>query len=188
MMKNILYKTLFLLVLVTLPLGASTTTDSFTLDNYDGEKISLSDFSDSKAVVLMFVSTQCPVSNAYNGRMATLQNEYSKKGVTFVGINSNKSESVNEIAKHAKKSGFDFPVLKDEKNVVADKFKASVTPEVYVLNKEQNVLYQGRIDDSRRESEIKSHDLKNALDLVLAGKAIANNKTKAFGCGIKRVN
>src|SRR3989338_5089299 len=70
--------------------------EDFTLEDYDGVKHSLSDFKDSKAIVLMFIATQCPVSNAYNERMVSLYDDYKSKGVTVLGINSNKEESVNE--------------------------------------------------------------------------------------------
>jgi alkyl hydroperoxide reductase subunit AhpC len=135
----------------------------------------------------MFIATQCPVSNAYNDRMVKLYKDYADRKVAFVGINSNKQESVDEIKEHAKEHGFQFPVLKDWNNLIADKLDASSTPEVFVLDKNFNVLYHGRIDDSRRESDVKSQDLRAALDAVLAGKAVPKDETKAFGCSIKRV-
>jgi thiol-disulfide isomerase/thioredoxin len=159
----------------------------FTLEDYNGVKHSLADFKSSKAIVLMFMATQCPVSNAYNERMEALQKDYASKGVTFVGINANKQESVEEIKNHAKEHGFSFTILKDWNNVVADKLGASVTPEIYVLNSNLELLYHGRIDDSQRENKVASKDLRNALDLALSGKAVAVRETKAFGCSIKRV-
>lgn len=161
---------------------------NFTLNDYNGKQVSLSDFKDAKAIVVMFIATQCPVSNAYNKRMVELYNEYAGKGVAFVAINSNKQESVDDIKNHAKEHNFAFPVLKDKNNVIADKYDAHVTPEVYVLNSDFNLLYHGAIDDSRREDEVTSHSLKNALDEVLAGKEVMVTTTKAFGCSIKRVN
>jgi len=135
----------------------------------------------------MFIATKCPVSNAYNSRMAQLHKEYESKGVTFVGINSNKQEDVAEIKEHAKKNGLEFPILKDKNNVIADEFKASFTPEIYVLNGDLEQLYHGRIDDSRREKNIKVSDLCNTLDKILAGKKVSVSETKAFGCTIKRL-
>ncbi|MFZ6034080.1 MAG: thioredoxin family protein [Melioribacter sp.] len=162
--------------------------ENFKLKDYNGKEYRLSDFKDSKAIVIMFIATQCPVSNEYNSRMIELYKDYKDKGVSFVGINSNKQESVEEIKEHAKENGFEFVILKDEKNVIADKFGASVTPEIYVLNGDFEILYHGRIDDSRKEDEVKTHDLRVALDEILAGKKVSNPKTKAFGCTIKRVN
>jgi peroxiredoxin len=159
----------------------------FTLEDYNGVKHSLADFKSSKVIVLMFIATKCPVSNAYNDRMVALQKDYASKGVTFVGINANKQEGVEEIKNHAKEHGFSFTVLKDWNNVVADKLGASVTPEIYVLNSNLELLYHGRIDDSQRENKVTSKDLRTALDLALSGKPVAVRETKAFGCTIKRV-
>lgn len=160
---------------------------NFTLKDYQGKSHSLSDYKNSKAIVVMFIATQCPVSNDYNNRMVALYKDYQPKGVAFLAINSNKQESVEEISQHAKKHGFQFPVLKDPENVIADKFNAQVTPEIFVLSPSFEVLYHGRIDDSQRETEIKTHDLRNALDEILAGKSVSKPLTKAFGCTIKRV-
>lgn len=162
--------------------------ENFKLKDYNGKEYQLSDFKNSKAVVVMFIATQCPVSNSYNSRMAQLYQDYKGKGVTFLGINSNKQESVDEIKGHAKSNKLDFIILKDLNNVVADKFNASFTPEIYVLNSNSEILYHGRIDDGRRESDVKSKDLRTALDEILSGKKVSVSETKAFGCSIKRVN
>ena len=138
--------------------------------------------------MLMFIATQCPVSNGYNTRMVSLFNDYKAKDVVFIGINSNKSESTEEVKQHAKDHGFEFTVLKDDKNIVADKFGASVTPEIFVLNPALEILYHGRIDDSRREADVASRDLRNALDEILAGKPVTVSTTKAFGCTIKKID
>ena len=161
--------------------------DDFTLEDYNGVKHSLGEYKESKAVVLMFIATQCPVSNSYNERMNDLYKDYSAKHVTFVGINSNKQESVEEIKNHSHDKGFKFTVLKDWNNVVADKFGATVTPEIYVLNSSLEILYHGRIDNSSKEDKVSSKDLRNALDEVLASKPVSAASTKAFGCTIKRI-
>ncbi|PKL83434.1 MAG: hypothetical protein CVV24_05090 [Ignavibacteriae bacterium HGW-Ignavibacteriae-3] len=166
---------------------SSAKAENFKLKDYNGKEHQLSDFTNAKSIVLMFVSTQCPVSNAYNERMAKLYNDYKDKGIVFLGINSNKAEGVDDIKKHAAENHLMFPILKDEKNIVADKLSASVTPEIYVLNGKLDILYHGRIDDSQRESNITSSDLKTALDDIIAGKNMKFSKTKAFGCSIKRV-
>lgn len=162
--------------------------ENFKLRDYNGKEYQLSDFKNSKAIVIIFVATQCPVSNAYNSRMEKLYEEYKTKGVAFIGINSNKQESIEEIKEHAKKNNLNFVILKDFNNIIADKLNASVTPEVFVLNPDFEILYHGRIDDSRKEEEVKSEDLKNALNEILAGKKVTKTVTKAFGCTIKRVN
>lgn len=160
--------------------------ENFKLKDYNGKEYQLSDFKDSKAIVLIFVSTECPVSNDYNSRMEAIYKDYKDKGIVFIGINSNKEEGVGEIKDHAKENNLGFPILKDERNIIADKFSASVTPEVYLLNSNFEILYHGRIDDSRKQSNVKSNDLQIALDQILNGKSVTNTKTKAFGCSIKR--
>ena len=160
----------------------------FTLPDYNGTPHSLSEYNNAKAIVVMFIATQCPVSNGYNGRMEALYADYKDKGVVILGINSNKSETIDEIKSHAKEHGLEFTILKDTGNVVADRFGASVTPETYILSPSHEILYHGRIDDSRRESEVSSRDLRTALDEVLAGKTVSVKETRAFGCTIKKVD
>ena len=161
--------------------------EGFTLTDYDGNKHSLSDYTESKAIVIMFIATKCPVSNDYNSRMEKIFNKYKDKEVSFLGINSNKTEDISEIRNHAKDNGLTFTILKDKKNIIADKFEASYTPEIFVLSNDFELLYHGRIDNSRRESEVKATDLRNALDEILSGKSVSKPETKAFGCTIKRI-
>jgi len=165
-----------------------TKVENFKLKDFNGKEFQLSDFKDSKAIVVMYIATQCPISNDYNERMAKIYNDYKDKGIAFIGINSNKQESVEEVKQHAKDNNLQFVILKDDKNIIADKFKATVTPEVYVLNGNFEVLYHGRIDDSRKKDEVKSKDLSKALDQILNGEKVTTTKTKAFGCTIKRVD
>lgn len=169
--------------------GAPSKVESFSLNNYDGKSVSLGDFKDAKAIVLMFISTECPVSNAYNERMAALYKDYNAKGVVFLGINANKAETLEDIKAHAAEHAFGFPILKDVNNVIADKLEANHTPEIYVVAPSSlDLLYHGRIDDSMREAKVKNKDLRTALDEILAGKPVSVKETKAFGCTIKRVN
>lgn len=188
-MNRFFYLGTFLFIFGTLLMaGMPAKVENFTLNDYNGKKFSLSDFKDSRAIVLMFVATQCPVSNAYNERYNKLYEDYKTKNVAFVGINSNKQESVDEIKEHATEHGFKFPILKDINNVIADKLDAQRTPEIFVVNPATfEILYHGRIDDSQRESRIQSNDLRTALDEILAGKPVTVKETKAFGCTIKRV-
>lgn len=139
-----------------------------------------------KATVVMFIATRCPVSNAYNERMRTIAQQYMSKGVRFVGINSNVIEPTPEVAEHAKQNGFPFPVLKDEGNKIADHFNAQFTPEIFVMDAKGVLRYHGRIDDSQNPANITTHDLRDTLDALLAGKNPPRAETKAFGCTIKR--
>jgi peroxiredoxin len=161
---------------------------SFALKNYDGKEFTLEKhLKENKYTVLMWISTECPVSNAYNERMVKLYDAYAGKGIAFVGMNSNKAEQVADITKHSKEKGFKFPVLKDDMNKIADLYAAQVTPEVFVLDAKGAILYHGRIDDSKNAEKVEKKDLAAALDALLAGKKVENAETKAFGCTVKRV-
>jgi peroxiredoxin Q/BCP len=160
----------------------------FTLSNYDGKEVTVGNWAadGNKATVVMFIATKCPVSNSYNTRMADLANTFSARNVRFIGINANKAELSSEVADHAKKHNFSFPVLKDANNVIADRFDARVTPEVYVIDDKGVLRYHGRVDDSQKETDVKSKDLQAALNAVLAGQPVPVKETIAFGCTIKR--
>jgi peroxiredoxin len=155
----------------------------------DGKAVALKDLlAKNKAVAVIFVATKCPVSNAYNTRMAALGKEYAAKGALLVGINSNKTEPAAEVKEHAEKHGFTFPVLKDDGNKIADAYGATRTPEVFVVDPKGNLLYHGRIDENQDDAKnVRSPDLRNALEAVLSGKPVPTAETKAFGCTIKRV-
>ncbi len=154
----------------------------------DDKEIELYQVKDKKAIVIMFIATRCPVSLDYDERMAQLAKEYSEKGVMFIGINSNNTEPASEVTEHAQKRGFTFPVLKDEGNRVADAYDARVTPEVFVVDSNFVLRYHGRIDDNQRADRVSQRDLKNALDAMLAGRAVPVAETRAFGCTIKRIS
>lgn len=161
----------------------------FQLTALDGKAFSLSSAARAhKAVAIIFISTECPYSNAYNARMKEMANAYASRGVLFVGINSNKTEDAKAVASHAKSNGHTFPIMKDPDNKVADLYDAKRTPEVYVVDPQGKLRYHGRIDENHENpAGVSSPDLKDALDAMLAGKPIARTETKAFGCTIKRV-
>ena len=158
------------------------------LTGIDGKPFSLADATKAnKAVVVMFIATKCPYSNAYNVRLKNMAEEYARKGILFVGINSNKTEPEDEVKAHAKEHGWGFTVVKDPGNKVADLYDAKRTPEVFVVDATGKVRYHGRIDENYEDAaKVTSPDLKNALDALLAGQAVSKAETKAFGCTIKR--
>lgn len=158
---------------------------NFTVADLKGDKISFDSLRGPTTVVI-FVSTRCPISNAFNGRMNDLYKTYSAKGVKFIFIDSNANESAAEVAQHSKSVGFLFPVYKDMNNVVADRFGAQSTPETYVIDQENIVRYHGYIEDSINPARVRKHGLQMAIDDVLAGKPVETGETKAFGCTIKR--
>lgn len=142
---------------------------------------------EKKVIVLIFLATKCPVVDDYIERINTLFKDYKEKDVQLVGIHSNKHETFDEIKQYREKHKLEFPILLDRKNNIADYFNARRTPEVFVLNNENILLYRGAIDDSREKP--KKQFLRPVLDLVLDGKVIPEKqkKTRAIGCTIKRV-
>jgi len=138
-----------------------------------------------KITAVIFISAQCPVSNAYNERMQALYEKY-KDQVEFVFINSNATEPVSDVVRHAREHGFTFRVWRDPGNRAADLLNAQFTPETYVIDREGLLRYHGRIDDSRDVAGVKVQNFALALDAVLAGKSVEAPEVKAFGCSIKR--
>ena len=163
---------------------------NFTLTDSAGKTHSLLG-KKRKAVVVVFLGTQCPLNNAYLPRLAELHAAYSAKGVTFLALNSNRHDSARRVAEHAREHKLPFPVLKDAGNVIADRFRAERTPEAFVLDGSGTVLYRGRIDDQfgyrHRAAAPTKNDLVNALDDVLAGKPVRVPVTAVEGCFIARV-
>jgi peroxiredoxin len=163
----------------------------FTLpDPRSQQPFTLDDCRDKKAVVVCFLGTECPVNNLYVPTLAELHREYAPKGVQFVGINANRTDDARAVAEHARKHGIPFPVLKDEGNKIADLFGARRTPEVFLLDAQQIIRYQGRIDDrigiGYQRPRPTRRDLAEALDEVLAGKAVSTATTSVAGCVISR--
>ena len=160
----------------------------FRLKDAEGKSHALKQLSEKKtAVVVLFLATQCPIATDYAERIVALVKAYAEKDVQFVGINSNRQETVEDIAEYSEKHGFEFPVLKDPGNKIADYFAARRTPEVFLLDKKRVLRYRGAIDD-KRDTPTK-HYLRTALDLVIAAQEIPekSKKTRAIGCTIKRV-
>jgi len=138
--------------------------------------------------VVVFTSTQCPVSNAYNDRMKALYSEYAPRGVQFVFLNANAGESAADIERHAKEHGFPFQVYRDAGNKIADELDAQVTPHAFVFDRRGVLVYRGAIDNARNAASVTKQPLREALDAVVAGRAVSMPEAKAFGCSIKRVN
>ena len=168
--------------------GPGDKAEDFTLKGVNGKEYNLSTaLAENNYVVVMFWSTECPFVQPYTNRINSIANEYSSKGIVFWGINSNSTESLENVKSHAEEKGYPFPMLKDVNNVVADMFEATRTPEVFLIDKNKIILYHGRIDDSRDADKVTVNDLKNALDEAVGGKSITVNNTKSFGCTIKRI-
>jgi peroxiredoxin len=171
---------------VPAPPAIGATIEDFTLPDVDNKDHSLKSLAGKNGTVLIFISVQCPVSNAYNERMEKLAQDYKTRGVNVIGINSNVTEDAAAVKAHAAEHNLTFTILKDSGNRIADKLGASVTPEAYFLDPNNKLLYHGRIDNARNAAQIETNDLRNALDAALAAKAIEKTEAKAFGCTIKR--
>ncbi len=163
---------------------------NFTLKDGHDKAWSLNDVKDAKAVVVVFLGVECPVNNAYLPRLAELHATYKEKGVVFVGINSNWQDTALKVRGHAETHKIPFPMLKDPANKVADALSARRTPEVFVLDGQRRIAYQGRIDDrigiGYQRPEAAKQDLVDALDAVLDGKPVETPITEPPGCWIAR--
>ncbi len=171
---------------VPAPPAIGATIDEFSLPDVDGTDRALKSIKGKSGTVLIFISVQCPVSNAYNERMSKLAADYKDKGIAVVGINSNSTEDAASAKAHAAEKGLNFTILKDAGNKIADKLGATRTPEVYFLDANNKLVYHGRIDNSQNPAAIESNDLRQAIDATLAGKPVEKTEAKAFGCSIKR--
>jgi len=167
------------------PIIGATIAD-FTLPDAGGASHTLASLRGSKGTVLIFIATQCPVSNGYNERMEKLAQDFKARGINVIGINANSTESVADVKDHATKNNLTFTILKDNGNKVADLLGATRTPEAYFLDAGNKLLYHGRIDNSRDITQVNSSELRDALEATLAGKPVAKATANAFGCSIKR--
>lgn len=189
MIQRFLLMTLFLglmAVAQAAPLSVGQPVPDFSLKDTKGKLHSLQAYR-GQMVVIGFVGAKCPISNAYITRMNGIAQDYQAKKVVFLGINSNANEPLSLIKENAAKAKYGFAILRDPRNVVADSFGAMVTPEIFVLDAEGVLRYHGRVDSASDIARVERHDLRVALDELLAGKAPSKPDLKAFGCQIKRV-
>jgi peroxiredoxin len=158
----------------------------------DGRRYGFSSFADRRLVVIIFSSNRCPTVKAYEDRLRTLQDEYGPRGVQVVAINSNDphlypDESYDRMVEFARASRYNFPYLVDERQTIGRAYGATRTFHVFVLDEQRKVRYTGRFDDSRIPARVTSHDLRNALDDLLAGREVRVPFTRAFGCSLDYV-
>jgi peroxiredoxin len=166
------------------------TVPNLTLPDVHRRPRSLDGFKVKKALVVVFVGTECPVANLYVPTLIDLHKEYAPQGVQFLAINSNSQDSFTLVSAHTQERGVPFPVLKDFGHAAADAFGARRTPEAFVLDAGRVIRYRGRIDDQYgvgvRHEKPTRRDLKEALDELLAGKPVTTPTTEAAGCLIGR--
>ncbi len=182
----------------TLALGEKA--PDWTLKGVDDKEYSLKDFDKSKFLVIVFTCNHCPTANAYEGRLKTLVDDYKDRSVALVAISPNDENSVrldelgytdlgdsfDEMKVRAKHIKINYPYLfEGDKTGLARKYGPTATPHAFIFDADRKLRYVGRIDDSERESNVKVHDLRNALDDLMAGRDVKTPKTNAFGCSIK---
>ena len=173
---------------MTLTLG--TTTPSFDLPGVDGRNHTLEEYTGASALVLVQSCNHCPYVQAWEGRIDAVQRDYAERGVLLVAISSNDADahpedSFEEMQKRAERQRFSFDYLYDEDQSVARALGSERTPEVFVYDGERRLVYHGAVDDSRDDTAVTQHYLRDALDAVLAGGAPALGETPAVGCTVK---
>ncbi len=156
----------------------------------DGRRYSTSTFENRSILLLIFMANRCPTARVYTDRMNAIQDYYGGRGLQLVAINSDSpylfsSESHSEMVRIARERGFRFPYLKDEDQEVARSYGALVTLHAFLLDEERRIRYRGRIDDSRDPSLVRSNDLRNAVDDVLAEREVRVPETRPFACAIE---
>ena len=153
----------------------------------DDNKHDLADFKDSELVVLVFTCNHCPVAKAYEDRLVALQKDYRGKGVQLVAVNVNNlpADRLDAMKRRAKEKKFHFPYLYDATQKIGHDYGATVTPHVFLLDKNRRVAYMGAIDDNMKPDDVKTSYLRNAIDALLGGKNPPEQTTKQFGCSIK---
>jgi peroxiredoxin len=173
-----------------LPLG--TKAPDFSLSDPDGNVVSLQDFKGAPALLVMFLCNHCPYVKHVALTIARLASDYQKRGVAVVAINSNDVQRYPAdrpalMKEEAKRVGYTFPYVFDETQQVAKAYHAACTPDFYIFDEGQKLLYRGRLDGSMPGNKVPTtgDELKAALEAALAGQAAPAEQRNSMGCNIK---
>ena len=173
-------------------LSLGTKAPDFSLKGIDGKSVSLADFSQARALLVIFLCNHCPYVKHVAEGLARLAKDYQAQGVAVVGINSNDAkkhpdDSPEKMVEEHKQRGYTFPYLFDETQDVAKAYRAACTPDFYVFDAQQRLAYRGQMDSSRPNSgvPVTGEDLRVALDAVLAGRSVGEDQRPSIGCNIK---
>ena len=174
-----------------LPLG--TAAPEFSLPNtVDGSTVTPADFADSKGLLVIFMCNHCPFVVHLRSALAAFTAEYQEQGLGIVGISSNDvathpDDGPEKMGEEAKSAGYPFPYLYDESQEAAKAYHAACTPDFFLFDKDQKLVYRGQFDDSRPDSgiEVTGADLRAACDAVLAGQSVSELQKPSIGCNIK---
>jgi peroxiredoxin len=160
-----------------------------TIVDLSGKNISLLDAKGTKAAVVFFLGTECPVSNGYSPELIRIVKDYSKKGIAFAGVYPDADLSIEAASKHAKDFALNFPIGLDAKMELAKKAGAKTVLSCCVIAADGTIVYRGRIDDrytetGKRREVATTFELKETLEAIAADNVITPRETKAFGCPI----
>jgi peroxiredoxin len=172
-------------------IALGTKAPDFTLPTTDGTQVSLADFAGKKALVVIFMCNHCPFVKHIGHKLAQVAQEYLAQDVGFVGISATDvdaypDDSLENMKKTKADIGYPFPYAYDETQEVAKAYSAACTPDIYVFDANQELVYRGQFDDTRPEKgEATGKDLTNALDSILAGAEVNPDQKPSTGCNIK---
>ncbi len=163
----------------------------FTLQGVDGRAHSLSDYAASPVLVLVVTCNHCPTAIDNEDRLVQVQADYAARGVQLLAINGNETDGhptddFPHMVQRAKEKGFNFPYLRDDTQDLMRALRAGRTPEVYLYDQDRKLRYHGRIDNNPDDpAGVTRHDLREALDEVLAGQPVSVPQTPSVGCNVK---
>ena len=173
-----------------LPIGSPA--PAFSLPDALGKVWTLSDLADGKPLVVVFACNHCPYVIHVRTALGTLAEEFQKRGVSFVAINSNDSiqypdDAPDKMPAFAKAAGWNFPYLVDATQEVARQWHAACTPDFFLLDASGKLAYAGQFDPSRPKSEtpVTGEDLRRAIEAVLSNQPIPSPQIPSLGCNIK---
>lgn len=175
-------------------LSLGTTAPDFSLVNVDGRTVSLADLKDAQALLVVFMCNHCPFVKHIATELARLAIDYQPQGLAMVGINSNDvsshpDDSPEQMVHEAELQGYIFPYLFDDTQQVAKAYRAACTPDFFLFDGDQKLVYRGQLDSSRPGNDVPvtGEDLRAAITAVLAGEAVSTEQTPSIGCNIKWV-
>lgn len=176
---------------LALDIGDSIVELNTEMQSIEDETVTIAGVKGEKGTLVIFSCVHCPAVRDYNERLAAVGNEYQKKDIGVIYINSNNPEQypvdgIDGMRAQAQQYGYEFPYVIDSTSNVARAFGATRTPEAFLFDADGKLIYTGTLDDNRRNADAVERDyLRNALDALLAGEEIAHQKTRAVGCTIK---
>ncbi len=173
-------------------LSLGTSAPPFSLPEVvNGRTISLADFADKKALLVMFICNHCPYVIHVREELVRIARDYAKRGLGVVAISSNDiagypEDSPEKMKTLAEQLNFPFPYCYDESQEVAKAYTAACTPDLFLFDENRRLVYRGQLDSTRpRQDTPTGADLRAAIDTVLAGEPVDPDQKPSLGCNIK---